>query len=69
MSNERIIPLESARTALESCPADMADIWEEFAERAAIMQYDGGMTMQEAETFALLAAFRRMGSQSPEVLK
>jgi hypothetical protein len=49
----------------EPLPDFMEDIWEEFAERAAIMQHDGGMSMQKAEIIALQAAFRRMGDIQP----
>lgn len=34
----------------ESLPEEWRDVWE---ERAAIMEYDGGLTREEAETLAL----------------
>lgn len=46
-------------------PADMENIWEEFAERAAILQYEAGMSMQEAETLALEAVIRRRAKPHP----
>lgn len=46
-------------------PADMEGIWEEFAERAAILQYESGMSMQEAETLALEAVIRRRARPQP----
>jgi len=50
-------------------PDDMEDIWEQFAERAAILQYDAGMSMQEAETLALEAVICRRYPPNPPLGK
>jgi len=39
-----------------------SDLWEAWAERAAIMEYDGGVSPESAERAAFDYAFRRLNS-------
>jgi len=49
------------RPAAEPTPADLPTEWFlEWDERAAIMEYDGGLPRERAEHFALLDVLERM---------
>ena len=49
-------PLSTWATLASQWPTD---VWADWVERAAIMQYDGGLTQYEAER----EAYRRIQSQ------
>ncbi|WP_374429513.1 hypothetical protein [Ideonella dechloratans] len=52
MANERYVTPLDARVAREVAKLDLAER-ESFEERAAIMEYEGGMPRREAEQRAL----------------
>jgi hypothetical protein len=47
-------------------PADLPDDWHEvWGERAAIQEYDGGLSREQAEAGALADVLRQMGTPEP----